>query len=146
MWVKLLISASVKVFSGSLVCHVAMARNGHKNREIWLCVCGWSHCVLVTKWRTFNSMERRNCEVLLNYVLDPEILLALTRQQMQWTCNKRINLTDIMAKETVVGVALSRTRRNSENDEECLKNIFFPSYTILILSEEYYLSYKLMAL
>jgi hypothetical protein len=51
-----------------------------------------------------------------------------------------------MAKETVVGVALSRTRRNSENDEECLKNIFFPSYTILILSEEYYLSYKLMAL
>jgi len=44
-----------------------MARNGHKNKEIWLCVFWWSHCVLVTKWRKFTAMERRNCEVLLKY-------------------------------------------------------------------------------
>lgn len=52
-------------------------------------------------------MERRNCEVLLNYLLDTEIRLALTKQQTQWTCNKRINLINIMAKEAVFGVALS---------------------------------------
>jgi hypothetical protein len=89
-------------------------------------------------------MEGRNCEVLLNYLLDTEIHLALTKQQTQWTCNKRINLINIMAKEALVGVALSHIRRNSENDEECSKNHFF--FSILILSEEYNLSCKLRAL
>lgn len=64
-------------------------------------------------------MERRNCEVLLNYLLETEFRLALTKQQTQWTCNKRINLTDIMVKEIVVGTALSHIKRNSENGEEC---------------------------
>ena len=52
-----------------------------------------------------------------------------------------------MANDIVVWVALSHIRRNSENDEECSKNILFSSsYTILILSEEYHLSYKLSVL
>jgi len=52
-----------------------------------------------------------------------------------------------MANEIVVGVALSHIRRSSEKDEECSKNLLFSSsYTILILSEEYHLSYKLRVL
>ena len=60
-----------------------MARNGRKNREIWLRVLGWSHCVLVTKGRTFTSKERIKCEVLLNCLLAAEVLIALTKLQTQ---------------------------------------------------------------
>ena len=51
-----------------------------------------------------------------------------------------------MTKEIADGVAQSHIRRNSESDEECSKKYLFSSYTILILSEEYHLSYKLRVL
>ena len=53
-----------------------------------------------------------------------------------------------MAKEIVAGVALSHIRRISGKDEDCSKKniLISPSYTILILSKEYHLSYKLRVL
>ena len=49
-------------------------------------------------------MDRRNCDGLVNYLVDIDILMTLLKQETQWTCKKRDICIDIMAKEIIVGV------------------------------------------